>query len=178
MVAFLILFLFQLKVKAERQDNQPHDGERTEPPLPAPPAVPDLPMTPKDVIDDVEPMTQDEPDIKPSTSACALDDLFSDTFITKVEPAKPVIDRANEEILAYKSEPVVPLSDNPLLWWKERELRYPLLANVAKYYLCIPATSVPSERVFSKAGQVVNDRRASIKPKHVDYLVFLNKNMA
>ena len=59
-----------------------------------------------------------------------------------------------------------------------KECRYPMLANVAKYHLCIPTTSVPSERVFSKAGQVVNDRRASIKPKLVDDLVFLNKNLA
>ena len=137
----------------------------------------DLPMASQDLTDEVEPMTQDTT-IKPSTSACALDDLFSDTFITKVEPAKPIIDRANEELLAFKSEPIVPLSENPLLWWKQNELRYPLLANVAKYHLCIPDTSVPSERVFSKAGHVVNDRRASIKPKHVDYLVVLNKNLA
>ena len=71
-------------------------------------AVPDLPMAPQDLTDEVEPMTQDKPDIKPSTSACALDDLFSDTFIRKVEPAKPIIDRANEELLAFKSEPIVP----------------------------------------------------------------------
>ena len=56
-------FRFQLKVKAEKQDDQPHvlpgDGEQTEtvPSLPVPPAVPDLPMASQDLTDEVEPMT-------------------------------------------------------------------------------------------------------------------------
>jgi len=34
-------------------------------------------------------------------------------------------------------------------------------------------TSVPSERLFSKAGEVVAARRSNIKPKNVDMILFL-----
>ena len=54
--------------------------------------------------------------------------------------------------------------------------RFPHLENLAKKYLAIPATSTPSERVFSVAGIVVDKRRAALTPEMVDALVFLNKN--
>ena len=33
---------------------------------------------------------------------------------------------------------------------------------------CVPGTSVPSERLFSNAGEVVAGERSNIKPKTVD----------
>ncbi|CAB4011938.1 zinc finger BED domain-containing 1-like [Paramuricea clavata] len=62
---------------------------------------------------------------------------------------------------------------DPLTWWKENEKDYKILSNLAKKYLCIPATSVPAERLFSKAGELVSIRQS----KNVDMLLFLNKNM-
>ena len=64
---------------------------------------------------------------------------------------------------------------NILKWWKENEKYFPNMSTVAKKYLCIPATSVPSERVFSKAGEIVSARRSRIKSKNVDMILFLNK---
>ena len=48
----------------------------------------------------------------------------------------------------------------------------PILAEVARALLCVPGSSVPSERVFSKSGQLLNKRRASLKSKNVDMLIF------
>jgi hypothetical protein len=42
--------------------------------------------------------------------------------------------------------------------------RYPQLVTLAVKYLGLSATSVSSERIFSKAGEIVNRRRASLKP--------------
>ncbi|XP_039597059.1 E3 SUMO-protein ligase ZBED1-like [Polypterus senegalus] len=66
---------------------------------------------------------------------------------------------------------------DPLKWWKEHEKSYPRLSKVAKKYLCIPATSSPSERAFSSGGNLVTCLRSSLKPDQVDRLVFLAKNL-
>lgn len=62
---------------------------------------------------------------------------------------------------------------DPLLWWKQREGLYPNLAKAARKLLCIPATSAASERLFSKAGNIVTDLRCSLRPDHVEELLFL-----
>jgi len=36
---------------------------------------------------------------------------------------------------------------------------------------------VPSEKLFSKGGEVVAVRSSNIKPKNVDMILFLNKNL-
>jgi len=38
-----------------------------------------------------------------------------------------------------------------LEWWKYHEHSYPKLSHIAKWYLGVVATSVPSERLFSTA---------------------------
>ncbi len=68
------------------------------------------------------------------------------------------------------------LCDNPVNWRKANTERFPRLAKLARQYLCIPGTSVPSERVSSAAGLTVNRLRTRLTPDHVDLLIFLNKN--
>ncbi|XP_068083580.1 E3 SUMO-protein ligase ZBED1-like [Anabrus simplex] len=67
-------------------------------------------------------------------------------------------------------------SSDPLIYWKLTGEEFLLIQRCALKYLCAPATSVPAERLFSKAGLVISDRRCSITPKHVDMLLFLNQN--
>ncbi len=64
------------------------------------------------------------------------------------------------------------LDINLLDWWKVNEWCFPRLATLARRYLCIPRTSVPSERVFSAAGLTVNRLRSRLSPHHVDMLLF------
>ena len=61
----------------------------------------------------------------------------------------------------------------PLEWWKAQEKQFPLFGRLIRHYLCICATSVPSERVFSAGGNIVTTSRSSLKPARVDQLVFL-----
>ncbi|XP_040261635.1 E3 SUMO-protein ligase ZBED1-like [Bufo bufo] len=81
-----------------------------------------------------------------------------------------------KEVLMYFGEHPISKKENPLSWWKTDETRYPVLAKLAKSFLCIPATSTPSERLFSAAGNIVSKRRASLSSEHVDMLTFLHSN--
>jgi hypothetical protein len=113
----------------------------------------------------------------PPRKKCALDDLLGDVFIHKVEvlPQKSPLEKVNLEIIQYQKEKALSLTGNPLDWWREHQIFYPHLSNIAKLYLGIPATSVPSERVFSTTGDIITAQRAVLKPAHVDMMVFLKK---
>ena len=48
---------------------------------------------------------------------------------------------------------------------------------IAIKYLGIPATSVASERLFSKAGELICKKRNRIKSKNVGKILFLNQTL-
>ncbi|CAH1997203.1 unnamed protein product [Acanthoscelides obtectus] len=98
-----------------------------------------------------------------------------DLSTSTIEKSSPLA-TAIAEIRMYLEEPNISRTENPLLWWKSRKLLYPTLAPLAKKYLSMVATSVPSERVFLKAGQLITERRNRLKSKHVEKLMFLNYN--
>uniref|UniRef100_A0A9J7X243 HAT C-terminal dimerisation domain-containing protein n=1 Tax=Cyprinus carpio carpio TaxID=630221 RepID=A0A9J7X243_CYPCA len=77
------------------------------------------------------------------------------------------------ELEAYLLTCNIDSEDDPLIWWRQNSNVYPRLSVLVKKYLCIPATSSPSERLFSTGGNIVTCHRASLKPEHVDRLVFL-----
>lgn len=76
----------------------------------------------------------------------------------------------------YSEEINLDRKKDPLIWWADRQKIYPWLSKLAKKHLCIVATSVPCERVFSKAGQVVTERRNRLKDKNVEQILFLHCN--
>ncbi len=85
-------------------------------------------------------------------------------------------DDPEAEVDTYMRDNLPSLDTDPLEWWKIQKTRFPRLAILARRYLCIPGTSVPSERIFSTAGLTVNRLRTRLTPEHVNMLLFLNKN--
>ena len=78
-----------------------------------------------------------------------------------------------EEYERFLNESAVKGNADPLEWWGKHLDGYKKRAPIAKFFLCIPGTSVPSERVFSDTGNIVTKKRASLDPDTVNQLVFL-----
>ncbi len=105
---------------------------------------------------------------KKSDSGQAVKSILAGIFQSSATRSdKCAEDQAEDEILQYIKEKPLELKGNPTAWWKENSSRFPNLAKLAKKYLCIPATSVPAERLFSTAGNIVTARRASLNQLYI-----------
>ncbi|KAK3907296.1 E3 SUMO-protein ligase ZBED1 [Frankliniella fusca] len=62
---------------------------------------------------------------------------------------------------------------DPVRYWRRAAAQFPNLAAVARRHLATPATSVPSERLFSTAGYIASERRSRLKPSLLQALLFL-----
>jgi zinc finger BED domain-containing protein 1 (E3 SUMO-protein ligase ZBED1) len=54
--------------------------------------------------------------------------------------------------------------NDPLIWWLKHEVKFPMLAKLAKFYLAVQATSAASERVFSIASRLLSIKRNRMDP--------------
>jgi hypothetical protein len=64
----------------------------------------------------------------------------------------------------------------PIQWWRENRGLYPLLSELAKKKFNFVGTSVPCERIFSKAGNLITERRTRLSGQRVEQILFLNVN--
>ena len=103
----------------------------------------------------------------------SLLEVFSDIIDTSsAETASPM-----NEVDCYLMEPLLNYKESqPFAWWADHKSRYPTVAQVAKRYLSATATSVPSETLFSAAGNVYDDRRNRITAEHAQHLLFIKSN--
>lgn len=64
--------------------------------------------------------------------------------------------------------------DDPLLWWKRRieYKKFPLLRQLAQLYFSVQSSSVPTERLFSYAGNIVTDLRNNLSPGTIEDISF------
>ena len=53
------------------------------------------------------------------------------------------------------------------------ELQYPHLAKMAKYYLAIPASSAPVERIFSGDADLITQTRCRLSANTIRYCMCL-----
>ena len=81
------------------------------------------------------------------------------------------------ELKRYLEEPHISRDQDPLAWWRDHATLFPKLKELAQKYLCTPASSAPSERLFSKAGELISHRRSGLKEGNINKILFLNKNL-
>lgn len=62
-------------------------------------------------------------------------------------------------------------------WWNANKSQYPHMASFAQRLLCAPPSSVPSERLFSEAGNLYEQKRNRLLPKTGEKLLFLHHNL-
>lgn len=144
-----------LPVKVELSENQP-----------ALPQVPQLPASPSTSPQHKKVQIEEE-------------DFFDVIFI-KAEKGPQVMspsEAVEVEFERYLAEPPISSSSgDPFAWWQGRKGAFPILHELCLRYLQIPGTSVPSERVFSTAGHILNKKRASLNSENADMLIFLSHN--
>ena len=97
-------------------------------------------------------------------------------FISQKHPQTSTTNH-DSEINSYLAEPCIGPNCDPLEYWRCHQQQYPVLQIVAKKFLSMQCTSVPSERLFSTAGQVVSDRRARLQPSTTEKILFTQKNI-
>lgn len=114
----------------------------------------------------------------PKQAATIVDSLFAE-----VDEAPP----GDDEMGRYMAMPKADRDVDILKWWKTHEQELPRLgknlssshfvAMLARKYLCIMSTSVPCERLFSRAGAFVTKNRARMSPETIEKMMFLNGNV-
>ena len=67
-----------------------------------------------------------------------------------------------ERWFCHSSMPMTQSSRDVCLWFKVNQSMFPRLAFMARDFLGVTSTSVPSECAFSKAGATISKRRARL----------------
>ena len=84
---------------------------------------------------------------------------------------------AQTQMRQFLEEPLVPRQESCMEWWQSRAAIYPRLLEVVRERMCLVASSAPCDRLYSKSGSVLMDRRSRLDQSEVRQLVFLNANM-
>ncbi|CAH1104411.1 unnamed protein product [Psylliodes chrysocephalus] len=119
------------------------------------------------------------PENRPASSRkkSGLSSIFKSIKNVESSNAVSLFVKIKKEIEQYINRPAIDVEEDSLVWWKYNAHVFPFLTQCAKKFLSIQASSVPSERVFSKGGQIVSDLRASLSGDHIEQLVFLTMNI-
>ena len=84
--------------------------------------------------------------------------------------------KSSDEVAEYLREDKINFTQSPFEWWINKKSKYPILARLARIYLAVPATSTPSERLFSDAGNLLTFKRTRINPELFKRMMFLKRN--
>jgi len=109
----------------------------------------------------VEPLQDNQPILSSDDEDIDIKRLFKDRTVW------------TSEIDSYLGSGRVNKDVDVIEWWKNNQTIYPCLAKMARDFLSIPA-SVPTERLFSKAGLIIRKHRNRLNNKSARLLLCLN----
>ncbi|MBW0463924.1 hypothetical protein O181_003639 [Austropuccinia psidii MF-1] len=95
-------------------------------------------------------------------SNCIFDQMYPSTL--------PEHNTLEVKIQSYLMEPPEPKDTDIALFWKSCGTAFPTLVIMAQEYLGIPATSTPSERVFSGERKILTYQRSHLSSMHIEQL--------
>ncbi|XP_055522726.1 E3 SUMO-protein ligase ZBED1-like [Wyeomyia smithii] len=116
-----------------------------------------------------------EPEPQSSTTHSTLWKQFDET-VSRLQGKSDPTSASIVELDKFLAEPYLHRTGDPLAWWETRKHVYPRLHQIMLRRLCVPATSVPCERIFSKTGQLVTEKRSRLSSKHIAEMIFVNAN--
>ena len=82
---------------------------------------------------------------------------------------------ANTEVERWLREPVLlnPTHEEMKAYMLAKAHEFPIIMQMARDFMAIPATSAPSERTFSYAGNLITKKRTRISSNNVRYVLCL-----
>lgn len=79
------------------------------------------------------------------------------------------------ELKQYLNSNTLSLESNPIDYWlKLKNSSDSFLADIALKYISVTGTSVPAERAFSQAANILTTKRNRLTGKHLSHLLFLH----
>lgn len=98
-----------------------------------------------------------------------------ESLILKHKPTSMLdVDRVADEIQNYLKLDIN--CDDVLQFWQSSGSTFPNLRSLAQIVLAIPATSTPSEQVFSTMGLILNAKRTMLLPENVGKVQMIHDN--
>ncbi|KAM3596583.1 uncharacterized protein V6R79_017286 [Siganus canaliculatus] len=113
----------------------------------------------------------------PSATKSSFSSLYDKILEEHDEPATGVGTQAVTQMQMFLKEPTMGEADSPFQYWANSHARFPLLSAVATKFLSAPSTSVESERLFSTASNIVDEKRNRLTAERAEMLIFLKKNL-
>ena len=107
------------------------------------------------------------------SSSVILNPIYKPKLFSIFEQNQP---RATNEVEEYLKEDNISFIQCPFNWWLNKKDKYPILAKMARIHLSIPATSTPSERLFSDAGNLLSAKRSRMNSELFQRIMFLKRN--
>jgi hypothetical protein len=136
------------------------------------------PSQEQDILENDDILVQEQPSPKKQKTAggfFAKRSNIHNQLTRRNSGEKSVDERLENELKKYSQITAIDIDDDPLLFWKDHQLKFPILSSLAEKFLSAPATSVSSEQIFSAANDVFDYRRSRLSAKLAEQLIFLNQ---